>query len=184
MKIIKSILIVIVGIVAVALIAALFIKKEYAVERDIVINRPEAEVFTYIKQLRNQDHFSVWATRDPNMKKEYRGTDGTVGFISAWEGNDEVGKGEQEIKKITEGERIDYELRFIEPFQATDDAYMTTDSISENQTQVKWGFSGKMDYPMNLMLLFMDMEEMLGGDLKTGLEKLKTQLEKKMQAVQ
>ena len=50
---------------------------------------------------------------DPDMKKTYRGTDGTVGFVSAWDSEkDDVGKGEQEIIKITDGERIDYELRF------------------------------------------------------------------------
>lgn len=178
MRIIKNILLVIAGIIVVALIAALFIEKEYAVERETTINRPKSEVFDYIKHLKNQDNFSVWATRDPNMKKEFRGTDAMVGFISAWDGNDEVGKGEQEIKAITEGERIDFELRFIEPFEATDQAYMTTDSLSANQTKVKWGFSGEMKYPMNLMLAFMDMEEMLGGDLQTGLDRLKTELEK------
>jgi hypothetical protein len=114
------------------------------------------------------------------MKKSYKGTDGTVGFISRWESNKkEVGWGEQEIKKITEGERIDFELRFIKPFEATEPAYMTTEAVNENQTKVVWGFSGHMNYPMNLMLLFMDMEEMIGGDLETGLNDLKTILEQR-----
>jgi len=116
---------------------------------------------------------------DPNMKKEYRGTDGIVGFVSAWDSEKpDVGKGEQEIKKITEGERIDFELRFIKPFEATYYAYMTTDSTGTGQTKVKWGFDGKMNYPMNLMLLFMNMDKMLGDDLETGLSNLKTVLEK------
>ena len=96
------------------------------------------------------------------MKKTYSGTDGTVGFVSAWESdNKDVGIGEQEIKKITEGERIDFELRFFEPFESTDPAYMTTESVSENQTKVKWGFNGHMDYPMNIMMLFIDFEKMI-----------------------
>jgi hypothetical protein len=179
MKILKRILIVIVAIVALALIIALFIKKEYAVEREVIINKPKTEVFEFVKLLKNQDSFSVWANKDPNMKKEYKGTDGTVGFVSAWDSqNKDVGKGEQEIKKITEGQRIDFELRFIEPFEANDNAYMTTESVNENQTKVKWGFNGKMNYPMNLMLLCMNMDEMLGKDLQDGLNNLKTTLEK------
>ncbi len=55
---------------------------------------------------------------------------------------------------------------------------MITESSSENATKVKWGFSGRMDYPMNLMLLFMNMEEMLGKDLDKGLQNLKAVLEK------
>jgi hypothetical protein len=179
MKIMRRILLGIVGIIALLLVIALVLKKDYAVVREITINKPKAEVFNYIKYLKNQDDYSVWAKMDPNMKKEYRGTDGTVGFVSAWDSKeDNVGKGEQEIKQINEGDRIDMELRFIEPFEANDNAYMTTESISENETKVKWGFNGRMDYPMNLMLLFMNMDEMLGKDLETGLQNLKANLEK------
>jgi hypothetical protein len=178
MKIIRRILIGIVGVIALLLVIALFLKKEYAVVREITINKPKAEVFEYIKYLKNQDEYSVWAKMDPAMTKSYRGTDGTVGFVSAWDSKeDNVGKGEQEIIKLTEGERIDMELRFIKPFEATDNAYMTTESENENQTKVKWGFNGKMDYPMNLTLLFMNMDEMLGKDLEEGLQNLKTRLE-------
>lgn len=158
---------------------ALFVKKDYAVKREILINKPNAEVFNYIKYLKNQDNFSKWATMDPNMKKIYTGTDGTPGFTSRWESDKkDVGVGEQEIKKITEGERVDYELRFIEPFAATEQAYMATTPQGNNQTKVTWGFDGHMKYPMNIWLLFMDFEKMIGGDLQTGLEKLKTELEK------
>jgi hypothetical protein len=34
-----------------------------------------------------------------------------------------------------------------------------------------------MKYPMNLMLLFMNMEKMVGNDLGNGLKNLKTILE-------
>jgi hypothetical protein len=160
------------------LIIALFVKKDYTVEREIVINKPKAEVFDYIKYLKNQDNFSVWARKDPNMKKEYKGTDATVGFVSAWDGDDEVGKGEQEIKSIKEGERIDYELRFIKPFESVAQAWLSTEAITPDQTKVKWGFAGKGKYPFNLIHLFMDMDKMLGGDLETGLQNLKAVLEK------
>ena len=132
-----------------------------------------------MKYLKNQDNYSKWATMDPNMKKSYRGTDGTVGFISAWESdNKEVGKGEQEIINIVDGKRIDFELRFMEPFQTTEPAYIITESLTENQTKVNWGFNGHMKYPMNLTLLFIDFEKILGNDLESGLIKLKSELEK------
>ena len=179
MKIVKKILLVLLGIVVLFLVIALFVKKEYAVEREITINKSRQTVFDYVKYLKNQSNYSVWAQMDPNMKKEYRGTDGTVGFVSAWDSNvKDVGKGEQEIKAIKEGERLDFELRFKVPFEATDYAYIVTEQAGENQTKVKWGFNGKMPYPMNTMLLFMNMDEMLGKDLETGLTNLKTVLEK------
>lgn len=39
--------------------------------------------------------------------------------------------------------------------------HMVTEDAEGNQTKVKWGFNGKMPYPMNLMLLAMDMDGML-----------------------
>ncbi|WP_293915893.1 MULTISPECIES: SRPBCC family protein [unclassified Sphingobacterium] len=179
MKILKKILLAILALVVILLIAALFLKKDYAVKREIVINKPREVVFEYIKYIKNQNYYSKWATMDPNMKKTYTGTDGTPGFISAWDSDQkDVGKGEQEIKKITEGERIDMEIRFIEPFESKDKAYMITESTSPTSTKVIWGFDGHMDYPMNLTLLCMDFDKMLGGDLETGLQRLKGQLEK------
>ena len=174
----KKVLYIILGIIAVFLIAALIMPKDYAVEKEIVINKPKAEVFEYLKYLKNQDNWSVWMRMDPNIKKDFKGTDGTVGYTSMWEGNDDVGKGEQEIRKITEGERIDTELRFMKPFESTSEAYMITESAGENQTKVKWGFTGNMPYPMNAMLPFMGMDEMIGKDFSEGLKNLKAILEK------
>jgi hypothetical protein len=162
-----------------ALIVAAFTKKDYSVSREIVINKPKQEVFSYIKLLKNQDNYSKWATMDVNMKKEFRGTDGTVGFVSAWDSQkDEVGKGEQTIKKITEGESVEMDLHFIKPFEGLAVAALTTTEAGTNQTKVVWSFKSKMNYPMNLMLLFMDMEKMIGDDLAVGLTNLKQLQEK------
>lgn len=179
MKNLKKIFAVIAIIIAIPLVVALFVKKDYVVEREIIINKPKAEVFEYIKFLRNQDNYSKWNMMDPDMKKTYQGTDGTIGFISAWESKMEnVGAGEQEIVNMIDGERIDMKLRFKVPFEAQNDAYMITEDMSNNQTKVKWGFKGAFPYPFNLMGLFMDMEKAVGGDLEVGLQNLKNLLEK------
>jgi uncharacterized protein YndB with AHSA1/START domain len=178
MHIILIILLVIAGLIALLLIAALFLKKEYAVERSVTINQPKQQVFDYIRLLRNQDNYSKWASMDPNMKKGFTGTDGTPGCVSSWEGNKKVGAGEQEILKVTEGERIDYELRFIKPFRSTSHAYMSTEAATGGGTTVKWHFTGNMKYPFNAMQLFFNMEKAIGGDLDTGLGNLKRILEK------
>ncbi|WP_229335654.1 SRPBCC family protein [Flavobacterium sp. ALJ2] len=174
MNVIKKIILAILSIVILALIVALFLPNEYHVEREISINKPKDSVFNYVKYLKNQDNFSVWAKLDPAMKKTFTGTDGTVGAIASWDSTDKnVGKGEQEIKKIVPGERLEFELRFKVPFESTDMAYMTTEAISPTQTKVKWGFDGRSPYPMNLMLAFMNMDQMLGEQLETGLQNLK-----------
>jgi len=174
----KKVIYFIVGLVALVLIIAAFVKKDYVVIRSVEINQPNHVVFDYIKHLKNQDNFSVWSKIDPKMKKTFTGIDGTVGFVSAWESeNPDVGIGEQEIINITEGKRVDYELRFFKPWEMVSPAFMITEPLDEEKTRLEWGFRGHMNYPMNLMLLFMDMEEMLGKDLQDGLDNLKEILE-------
>lgn len=179
MKIVKWGLGAVLAVVGLALIVGLLMKKEYSVERQVTINRSQAEVFAFVQYLKNQEKFSVWAQLDPAMERTFRGTDGSVGAVAGWSSeNKNVGRGEQEITGMVAGERIDYELRFFEPFEAQDKAYLHLETPAPGQTLVKWGFHGSMKYPMNLMLLFMNMEEMLGSDLQTGLENLKKILEK------
>jgi Polyketide cyclase / dehydrase and lipid transport len=170
------VLYVILGSIALLLIAGLVISKDIAASREIVINKPKDEVFNYIKYLKNQQHYSKWATMDPNIKNEFRGTDGTVGFVNSWEGNKKVGQGEQEIIAIEEGTSISFELRFIKPFKSQASSKM---SVQGNGTTiVLWTFASKMNYPLNVMKLFMNMEKMIGNDFSTGLSNLKNVLEK------
>lgn len=171
-------IIVIIAIVfAIPLILALFFRKDFVIEKEIIINRPKNEVFNYIRYLKNQEHYSKWASIDPDIKWSYKGTDGTVGFVSVWKSdNKNVGKSEHEIKNIQDGERIDIEIRFTEPFKSTDPAYMITESVAGNQTRLRSGYIGKMNYPMNLALPMIIKK--VGSGIETGLVNLKTILEK------
>ncbi|MGZ8517028.1 MAG: SRPBCC family protein [Chitinophagaceae bacterium] len=177
MRILKKILIIVLMIVAIPLIIALFVKKEYSVERMLTISKPQQDVFAYVKHLKNQDNYSKWVMLDPDMKKDFKGIDGTQGFVYAWDSqNKKAGKGEQEIKTIKEGERVDIEIRFKKPFEGMANVHFITESISQNQTRVKWGMKGKSNYPLNFMNLFMD--KILGNDLEKSLGNLKDILEK------
>ncbi len=151
--------------------------KSYNVSRSISIAQPKDTVFEYIKSLEKMDNWSPWAKKDPNMEKKFTGTDGEVGSVSYWNGNKEVGEGEQEITKIVPGERIESELRFLKPFKSTSDAYMTTEEEGPNATKVTWGFSGKNKFPMSIFMLFMNMDKAVGGDFEDGLGSLKGILE-------
>jgi uncharacterized protein YndB with AHSA1/START domain len=177
MRILKILLLTVATIIVLGLIAALFIDKDYKVEKEITINKPRQEVFAFLKHLKNQDLFSYWASMDTAMQKTYTGTDGTVGFISAWKGNDKVGQGEQEITGIKENERLDYDLRFKEPMESNASSYITTEEAGAGQTKVKWAIYGKNNYPGNIMNPMMDF--MMGKDISTGLSNLKVLMEKR-----
>jgi uncharacterized protein YndB with AHSA1/START domain len=177
-KILIGVGVLLVLLIAVVVLAVAFAPTDFAVERAIVINKPRAEVFEYAKNIRNQNEWGPWFKRDPAMKQEFTGTDGTVGFVSKWVSqNPEVGSGEQEIKKIVPNERIDSELRFQEPMDSKADAYLTMEDGGTNQTRVKWGFTGSMPRPFNLFPLIMDLDAAVGKDYEDGLATMKRILE-------
>jgi uncharacterized protein YndB with AHSA1/START domain len=172
-----GILIGIAGVIGAAFIMGLFVKKDYFIQREIVINKPINQVFDYVRHLKNQDNFSKWVMQDPNKKTEFRGTDGEVGFVYAWESkNKNAGKGEQEIKGITKDQRVDIEIRFEKPFKNIAQTPFITEAISGNQTRVKWRMEGRNTYPMNMMTLF--LKNVLGKDMDTSLLNMKNILEK------
>ena len=176
MNILITILLVIAGIIALLMIIALFTKKEYYIQCEIIINAPLQKVFDYLKLLKNWDNFNERAVADPSKKNEFKGTDGTVGFIYGWSGNKKVGEGEKEIKLISEGKKIETEIRFVRPFTAVGHTNMSTESISETQTKVTLSNASKIKYPLNILLLM--VEKGIAKDMDTSLSSLKNILEK------
>lgn len=176
MKILKRIGIGILGLMAILLLAALFVKKEYKVEQQVTINKATNTVFDYVKFARNQDQFNKWIMADPQIKKSYKGNDGAVGFVYAWDSEGNAGQGEQEIKSIREGEQVNFVIRFKKPFEGDASAMMKTEAIAANQTKLTWSMTGRNHYPLNILNLV--LPSMLGKDMQESLTTLKSVLEK------
>ncbi len=172
-----TVLYIIAGLVLLIVVLAVIAPKSYDVSRSITINQPVSKVFNYLKYLKNQDEWSPWQKRDPNMKKEFVGTDGEVGALSKWEGNKDVGMGEQELKRIVDNEVIEFELRFLKPWKSESIAYLKVNEANVGQTQVNWGFRGRNKFPVSIMMLFMNMDKAVGKDFEEGLESLKSLME-------
>jgi len=176
MNILITILIIIGSIIALFLILALLVKKEFSVSVNTTINKSQSEVFNYLRMLKNQEYYSVWVMKDPNIRLVYTGTDGTVGAISSWESNDKnVGVGAQEIIKVNEDNSMNVEVRFKKPFEGTSYATYTV-ATDGSQTKTAMTLAGKSKFPMNVMNLF--MPKLLGRDMQQNLDNMKVILEK------
>ncbi|WP_406683157.1 SRPBCC family protein [Seonamhaeicola sp. MEBiC1930] len=152
--------------------------KKYNVSRSIEIAKPLSEVFQYLKHIKNQNDWSPWKKKDPDMNQEYIGTDGEVGFISKWDGNKDVGSGEQEIMRIVENDIIESELRFFKPWKSQSDAFLKVEYLGDKRSKVTWGFSGNNRFPFSIFMLFFNMDKAVGKDFEEGLTSLKYLLEK------
>ena len=166
-------------VIGLIVLLALSSSKQYEISRNIIIDKPITEVFNYLKYLKNQDHWSPWKKKDPVMNQTFEGIDGEVGFIVKWQGNSDVGEGEQEITAIVDNKRMDTELRFYKPWKSSSNAFLVVEDLGKMQTKVIWGLFGRNKFPISIFMLFFNMEKSVGNDFEEGLYSLKLLLEKK-----
>lgn len=172
MKTLKKIGVGLLIVIAIPLIVALFVPKDFSYEKTIAINAPIDSVWENVNSLADLDKWSPWNDHDPNMKKEMTGMDGAIGAKQSWE-SDIVGSGSQTISKIEKPDLFETDLNFYEPNESHGKAYvkLVSDGMVTNAT---WGMTGTMPYPFNIMHLFMDMDKAMGKDWDNGLSKLKS----------
>jgi hypothetical protein len=170
-------LIVIAAIFVLLVIISVINGNELNIERTVSIKKPLTDVFDYIKLLKHQDNYNVWVMKDPLMKKDFKGIDGTKGFVYAWDSKDkDAGAGEQQIESIENNRCIEYIIRFERPMKSIASAKFLTQSQNNEETNVTWGFYSKMKFPLTVIKPM--MLKMLSGDMAKSLQNLKSLMEK------
>lgn len=176
MRVLKTILIIVGGLLALLAVLVATSSKAYRYERSVMIEAAPTQVYPFVSSLAAMDKWSPWNEKDPQMKKSMEGTDGTVGAKAMWEGNDEVGKGEQTIAALEADKGVELDLKFVAPWQSQ--SKVAVDLVPEaSGTKVVWSMSGENDLPARLAGVFMDMDAMIGKDFDKGLGMLKVQVE-------
>lgn len=167
------------GIVAVVFIIAIFCvvvaiqPAHYTVERSATINAPAPAVFAQVNDFHKWEAWSPWEKLDPNMKKTFSGAPTGNGAVYSWAGNDQVGEGRMTITESRPSDLIKIKLEFIKPWAATNATDFTFTSQG-NQTNVKWTMVGEKNFVAKAIMMFMDMDKMIGGDFEKGLAQMKS----------
>lgn len=171
----KKLLKIVLLVVAILIIVMLLMGKKYHFEKSIVINAPTEKVWQNINSMKAFNQWNPWMKLDPNLKVDYSGNSGQVGDAYCWDGNEEVGSGCQEITALDLNRKQSTKMLFKKPFEsdATSDMILVAQG---NATQVTWSLDCELDYPMNLMKLFMDSQ--MNKSYTEGLNALKTISEK------
>lgn len=177
MRALKIVLIILVSLAVVAVILGLTGSDTFRYERSVTIAAPSNVVYGHTSSLGAMDKWSPWNDLDPNMKKTLEGTDGTLGATAKWEGNDDVGKGEQRIDSLVPDKLVRTHLTFIEPFASESDALIELQGMGDS-TKVTWAMVGENGFMSKLMGKFFDMDAMIGKDFEKGLGRLKELAEK------
>lgn len=174
---IKTILIVVVVLVAALLIFASTKPDTFRVQRAASITAPPEKIFPLINDYRNWGAWSPWEKKDPAMKRNLGATTSGKGAVYAWEGNKDVGQGRMEIAESVPPSKVAIKLEFVKPFEAHNIVEFTLEP-NGNATNVTWVMQGHTPYFAKIIHVFINMDRMVGKDFEAGLASLKGIAEK------
>jgi uncharacterized protein YndB with AHSA1/START domain len=175
--VIKTILFIVVVLVAAVFIVAASKPDDFRVERSTNIKAAPSKIFPLISDFHQWALWSPWETIDPTMKRSFSGSSGGVGAAYAWTGDGKAGVGRMEIVEANAPEKIRIKLDFIKPFEAHNGAQYTL-TPDAGGTRVTWVMDGRRPYIAKLMSIFFNMDRMIGKEFETGLANMKALAEK------
>jgi hypothetical protein len=177
MKILRTLIIVLAGVVLLTLAISHLLPTEVVLKRSIRIHAPIDSVYTQVRFFKNFPKWSPWQKLDPAMKTSISGQDGTVGAVYSWSGNEQAGTGTQTITKLEPTRLVTLAMHFTAPFEskATSQHSLTQEG---DDVMATWGFTTEMARPMNLLIPILGLEKSIRADYEQGLANLKTLCEK------
>jgi carbon monoxide dehydrogenase subunit G len=172
----KTILIVVVVLIAAVLVYAATMPDSFSVQRTASIKAPPEKIFPLINDLHRWGSWSPWEKMDPEMKRTYSGSAAGKGAVYAWQGNSKVGEGRMEIADTSPPSKVTIKLDFLKPFEAHNTAEFTLEPKGDS-TNVTWTMYGPSAYIHKVIGVFVSMDKMIGKDFEIGLANLKSAAE-------
>ena len=170
---------IIIGVITFIAFLHAWSKKQYDLSRTVMINRPKAEVYAYLRQLRKQPQWMPWFQKEPDkLTMKFKGDDGKVGACSYWKFYNKRGEGIQRITKVREGKVMETQLLLLKPYKSLAMIYMAVKEIEPERTKMVWGMRGVHKFPASVFFIFYSLESALGKQFEQGLHNLKNKLER------
>ena len=172
MKFLKGLLVVGLLLLVAFLVMGLLGEEGYKVERTKEVNAPIDVVFEQVSKFNNWDTWSPWKEKDPSATYTLDGEDGMVGTKYAWSGDEEItGEGSMTLTEIVVNEKFGYDLSFTAPWEMSSKGHFSFIDNGETTT-VSWIDEGDIAFAQRPMMLFMDLDAMMGPDFERGLFKI------------
>lgn len=168
---------IIIGVITFGAFLHAWSRKDFNISRTIVINRPKAEVYALVRQLKKQPLWMSWFNIDSQMQLKFRGEDGKPDAAIYWKGNNMAGEGMQRITKVKEGKVFESQLLFLKPYKAVALMYVGVKEVAPDRTKMVLGITGTHRFPTSVISIFIGLEKKVGEDLEKSLRELKKVLE-------
>jgi uncharacterized protein YndB with AHSA1/START domain len=144
----------------------------FRIERSATIEAPEDIVYANVSNFHEWAAWSPWDRLDPDMEKLFEGPESGVGASYHWSGNDDAGEGRMTIIDAQPAERVVIQLDFIKPWEASHVTRFELSPVAEG-THVTWTMEGENDFIGKAASVFMNMDQVVGGDFEKGLASLR-----------
>ncbi len=169
MTALKRVIIGLVTLIGLIVLIGFLLPRQVHVERSIVINAPQAELFEALNSFKRFNEFSPWAALDPNTQYTYEGPESGVGAKMSWVSSDpDLGSGTNEIVESKAPDFIRTRLDFGgPPAEAT-----FTFAPADGATRVTWGFDGDLGNNPIMRFVGLMFDKWLGSDFEKGLSRM------------
>jgi Polyketide cyclase / dehydrase and lipid transport len=168
----KTLALIVIAVVAVALLYAATRPDTFRVERSIRINATPDKIAPLVSDFHQWEKWSPWEKMDPSLTRTYSGAASGQGAVYAWVGNKDIGQGRMEVVEAASPAKVLIKLDFITPFEAHNlvEFILTPEG---NATVVTQAMYGPSPFVSKVMGLVFSMDKMVGGKYEEGLQSLK-----------
>jgi Polyketide cyclase / dehydrase and lipid transport len=173
----KTLALIVIAVVAVALLYAATRPDTFRVERSIRINATPDKIAPLVSDFHQWEKWSPWEKIDPSLTRTYSGAASGQGAVYAWAGNKDIGQGRMEVVEAASPAKVLIKLDFITPFEAHNLVEFTL-TPEGNATVVTQAMYGPSPFVSKVMGLVFSMDKMVGGKYEEGLQSLKALAEK------
>lgn len=178
MRILRILGIVLLVLIGLVLIVGAVMPKEVNLTRSVTIDAPQEAVYNTVANLRSWPEWNPWAQADSTMEWTFGATTEGAGAYYTWT-SENSGDGRMDITDTSAPDSLSILVAFDGQGDATGDFVFRP---AGNATETSWSFHSDFPFPFNAMLLFMDMEGLIGADYERGLQFLKEYVEANYEA--
>ncbi|NVB40861.1 SRPBCC family protein [Pseudenhygromyxa sp. WMMC2535] len=152
------------------------------VERSRVVQATPAAVAPFASDYTRFTTWIPWTALDPDQHVEFSDPPAGVGAWYTWSGDENVGSGRMELLSLsespTEFEAV-HQLEFIEPWPSVARSTLRAEALDDARIELTWSLDQDADFGTKVMLVFLDMDAMIGADFEAGLDELAQLVETK-----
>lgn len=163
------------GLIALLLIASALMPKTYNVEKSIVIKKTAADVMSRIGDLNCYRDWNPWAKMEPTATATITGNPMSPGHKYHWEGK-KIGIGELRLVSA-DSKHIHFDLEFFKPWKSkAKDNWLFESWGDGGECKVTWQNSGELPWPV-ARLMGPLINKNLNHQFTQGLDNLKKMCE-------